>query len=80
MCFKKLLDWKTWKELKLVVIRDYGVCLIGQGQCWGLGVKGSSNFFIMKRNMQENTEGKGKTFVTQFIPEVVKWHFVKFQK
>ena len=46
--------------------------LIGQGRCWGLGVKLSSNFFILKRNMQENIERKGKSFVTQFIPEIVR--------
>ena len=45
---------------------------IGQGRCWGLGVKGSFNFLIVKRNMQENIEGKGKSFVTQFIPKTVK--------
>ena len=45
---------------------------IGQGRCCGLGVKGSFNFFIVKRNMQENIEGKGKSFITQFIPKIVK--------
>ena len=45
---------------------------IGQGRCWGLGVKGSFNFFIVKRNMQENIEGKGKLFVTQFSPKIVE--------
>ena len=53
-------------------IRDYRVRSIGQGRCCGLGVKGSFNFFIVKRNMQENIEGKGKSFVTQFIPKIVK--------
>ena len=61
-----------FSSTKLVVIRDYRVRSIGQGRCWGLGVKGSFNFFIVKRNMQENIEGKGKSFVTQFIPKIVK--------
>ena len=38
----------------------------------GIGCERVFQLFIVKRNMQENIEGKGKSFVTQFIPKTVK--------